>query len=162
LLTTPVNGAVSVLCSTRYGDANIEHEIVRLALTRMAQGGATWGDILLLLKREIGETETGQVYTLLGDPAMRAVDLASTRELAVLAPNAGDLTGAGGKVPVRFRLLGEGWTGQTVDVCYRRGYANWTPIATVQTVEGTVDYEVEWTPPADGADYQIMVREVQP
>ncbi|MBT3286462.1 MAG: hypothetical protein HN380_03880 [Victivallales bacterium] len=162
LLTTPVNGAVSALCSTRHGAASVEHEIVRLSLTRMAQGGATWGDILLLLKRELGETETGQIYTLLGDPALRAVDLADPRELAVLAPNAGDLVGGGGKVTVRFRLLGEGWAGETMEVCYRRAAGNWVRITTVETNADTTDYETEWTPPDDGRDYQVMVREVQP
>jgi uncharacterized repeat protein (TIGR01451 family) len=161
LLTTPTNGAVSVLCSTRYGDASIEHEIVRLSLTRMAQGGATWGDILLLLKRQLGETETGQIYTLLGDPALRAVDLADPRELAVLSPNAGDLVG-GGRATIRFRLLGEGWAGETMEVCYRRGVGNWVRITTVETNADTTDYETEWTPPDDGRDYQVMVREVQP
>jgi len=161
LLTTPTNGAVSVLCSTRHGAASLEHEIVRLSLTRMAKGGATWGDILLLLKRELGETETGQIFTLLGDPALRAVDLADLRELAVLAPNAGDLVGTGNSA-IRFRLLGETWAGETVEVCYRRAVGNWIRVGSVETSAGTTDYEIEWTPPEDGRDYQIMVREVQP
>ena len=49
-----------------------------------------------------------------------------------------------------------------MEVCYRRGAGSWIPIATVGTNAGTKDYEVEWTPPEDGRDYQIMVREVQP
>jgi uncharacterized repeat protein (TIGR01451 family) len=162
LLTTSGNGAVSVLCSTRYGDATLEQRIVQLALTRMSQGGATWGDILLLLKREIGETETGQVYTLLGDPALQAVDLDDPREIAILKPNAGDMVGGGGKVTIRFRLLGEGWAGETVEVMYRRDRGNWVRIALVETQEGTMDYEIEWSPPDDGMGHQIGVREVLP
>jgi hypothetical protein len=159
LLKTPTNGAVAVLCSTRYGESDVEHEIVRQALLRIAAGNATWGDVLLHVKKQLAGNETTDVYTLLGDPAMRTATAEDTREVAIVHPNAGDVLGQGA-VTIRLRLLGEGWTTERLEVLYRRGAGAWTAIDVVQTSLAATVYELQWKPPEDGADYQLMVREV--
>jgi hypothetical protein len=159
LLKTPTNGAVAVLCSTRYGESEAEHEIVRQALLRIAAGNATWGDVLLHVKKELAGNETTDVYTLLGDPATRTASVEDTREVAIVKPNAGDVLGQG-VVTIRLQLLGEGWTNERLEVLFRRGTGAWTVIDVIQTSLAATVYELRWKPPEDGADYQLMVREV--
>ena len=159
LLASAESGAVSALCSTRMGEAAVEHDIVKKSLLRMVKSDATWGDVLVHVKRELAGTETASVYTLLGDPALPALALEADWAIEVVAPAAADFVGAGGAVGIDFRLLGRGWSGRDLEVLYRRDDGAWVPIASLTTVVGKSEYRVMWVPPADGEGYQIMVRE---
>ena len=159
LLVTPGNGAVTAFCSTRYGESAVEHAIVRESLQLMATGNATWGDVFLHVKRTLAGTETTDIYTLLGDPALSTVNLDEQRQIAILTPRAGEFGSS--PVTISFRLLGNGWDGKQLHVYYRRNSGLWHQITTVPAKVDTTDYEIQWIPPEDGAGYQIMIRETE-
>jgi hypothetical protein len=160
LLRTPGNGAVSVLASTCYGQAATEHRIAETAARLAATGNATWGDVLLEVKRSLMPNETAAVYTLLGDPATRTLSpVAGDREIVIREPLAGTYLNAARPPEIRFALRG-GWWRQTLEVFWRRNGGDWVRLGQVAVDPEVFEYSVPWDPPPeDGAGYQIMIRE---
>jgi hypothetical protein len=161
LLRTPGNGAVSVLASTCFGDAGIEHLIAEAAVREIAAGGATWGDILRRVKQELLPSETAAIYTLLGDPAMQTLNpVAGDREIIIREPVAGGFINGNQAPVVRFGLRGDWWR-QRLEVSWRRDYGPWTPLRQITIDPEVFEYTVPWDPPPeDGGGYQIMIREI--
>jgi phosphatidate phosphatase APP1 len=161
LLRTPGNGAVSVLASTCFGDAGIEHLIAETAAREIAAGGATWGGILLRVKQTLLPDETAAIYTLLGDPAMRTLNpVAGDREIIIREPVAGGFINGDQAPVIRFGLRGDWWR-QQLEILWRKDYGQWQPLKEITIDPETFDYTIPWDPPPeDGKNYQIMVREI--
>ena len=53
LLNTPNAGGAMVIASTRFGNADYEHQMITKALEIMAADGGSWGQILQTLKRDL-------------------------------------------------------------------------------------------------------------
>jgi hypothetical protein len=159
MLNSPNSGAVSIICSTRYGHADDEHRIVERGLELMATG-TDWGNILLTLKREMS-SQTIQVYTLLGDPALGSLDFSERRSLNLRSPQGGDLLGGPDPIRIEFSLTGDGWWEETLRISWSRDGSPWTPIMDFQASPGVRDYSLDWTPPADGRGYSIRIEVVE-
>jgi fimbrial isopeptide formation D2 family protein/uncharacterized repeat protein (TIGR01451 family) len=161
LLRTGGNGAVSVLASTCYGQAGIEHKIVEMAVREIAKGNATWGQILLKVKTTFQDNETAAIYTLLGDPAMRTLNpIDGDREIVIVSPVAGGFINAEKAPVVHFRLRG-GWWRQSLEILWRRDHGEWVPLNQITIDPEVFDYTIPWDPPPeDGDNYQIMIREI--
>lgn len=160
LLGVPNGGAVSIICSTRFGHADEEHSIVQRSLELMA-GGASWGETLLTLKREM-TGDTIKVYTLLGDPALGGLDFSERRALHLRTPQAGAVVGGPDPVRISFALTGDGWWDETVRVSWSQNGSAWAPISDIPLTPGVRDYNLDWNPPADGAGYSIRLEILQP
>ncbi|MFT5128742.1 MAG: fimbrial isopeptide formation D2 family protein, partial [Rhodothermales bacterium] len=156
MLGVPNGGAVSLICSTRFGHADDEHRIVQRSLELVAEGQSL-GAVLRTLKQEM-TGQTIKVYTLLGDPALGGLDFSERRTIHLRTPQAGALIGGPDPIEIRFSLTGDGWWKETLRISWSQHGSPWTPITDVQAQPGEPDYSLQWTPPTDGQGYSIRIQ----
>ena len=157
LLNTPNAGGAMVIASTRFGNADYEHQMITKALEIMAADGGSWGQILQTLKRDL-DHETMAVFQLFGDPAMASSASDDPRSISLRSPQGGGLAGANSTVTIEFHLQGEGWWDDTLTISYRRPGAPWLIIRQLSAVPGQSEYSMDWFPPTDGEGYQIKIE----